>query len=435
MILKGNQRGGAKDLALHLMKDENDHVEMHEIRGFVSRDLMGALNEAYTVSRGTKCRQFLYSLSLNPPQDQRVDISTFESAIDRAEKRLGLSGQPRAVVFHEKEGRRHAHVVWSRIDVAAMKAVQMSFDHDRLKSLSRELFLEQGWKMPAGLVASDARDPRNFTLAEWQQARRIDRDPRAIKTEFQDAWAVSDSKAAFVYALEDRGYRLAQGDRRGFVAVDVRGEVYSIPRMVGITTKQARDRLGDEHALPSVAQTKRQIAADMAGKMGEFSGELDDQQRRLEEDFQRRRRDLVSRQRLARQALRDRLERRAVAEALARRSRFRKGLGGLWDRLRGHHAKIKEQNEAAWLRDRAERDALVSAQIRDRRTLSIFRLNVRRDHARDRREMEHDVRTFNDMARTALEDDRGRDPPKSRTPTADRPRRRRSRTRGPEPGM
>ena len=33
MILNGNQRGGAKDLAIHLMKEENDHVELYELRG------------------------------------------------------------------------------------------------------------------------------------------------------------------------------------------------------------------------------------------------------------------------------------------------------------------------------------------------------------------------------------------------------------------
>ncbi len=47
MILHGNVRGGAKDLALHLMKDENDHVELHDLRGFACGDLMGALNEAH----------------------------------------------------------------------------------------------------------------------------------------------------------------------------------------------------------------------------------------------------------------------------------------------------------------------------------------------------------------------------------------------------
>ena len=40
MILVGSQRGGAGDLARHLMNDrDNDHVELLEVRGFASRDL------------------------------------------------------------------------------------------------------------------------------------------------------------------------------------------------------------------------------------------------------------------------------------------------------------------------------------------------------------------------------------------------------------
>jgi len=45
MILHGNQRGGSKNLALHLLKEENDHVDVHELRGFISDDLVSALNE------------------------------------------------------------------------------------------------------------------------------------------------------------------------------------------------------------------------------------------------------------------------------------------------------------------------------------------------------------------------------------------------------
>jgi len=43
---------------------------------------------------------------------ERVSIDTFEAAIEQAEHKLGLDSQPRAVVFHEKEGRHHAKVVW-----------------------------------------------------------------------------------------------------------------------------------------------------------------------------------------------------------------------------------------------------------------------------------------------------------------------------------
>ncbi|MEL6323957.1 MAG: relaxase, partial [Pseudomonadota bacterium] len=43
MILKGSQRGGGQDLAIHLMRlDDNEHIDIHELRGFVAEDLKGA---------------------------------------------------------------------------------------------------------------------------------------------------------------------------------------------------------------------------------------------------------------------------------------------------------------------------------------------------------------------------------------------------------
>lgn len=73
MILKASQRGGGKQLALHLLKtEENEHVEVHDIRGFVSNDLLGSLTEAHAISKATKCKQFLFSVSLNPPPQEKV---------------------------------------------------------------------------------------------------------------------------------------------------------------------------------------------------------------------------------------------------------------------------------------------------------------------------------------------------------------------------
>jgi len=210
MILKGSQRSGGTQLAIHLLKtDENEHVEIHEVSGFMSDTPMEAFNEAYAISRGTKCRQFLFSLSLSPPEKESVPVEVFEKAIADIETKIGLTGQPRVIVFHEKEGRRHAHCVWSRIDVEKMKAINLPHFKLKLRDVSRELYLEHGWQMPRGLVNSEERNPLNFTQAEWQQAKRIKQDPRAIKEAFQDCWAISDSKTAFANALEYRGYYLA----------------------------------------------------------------------------------------------------------------------------------------------------------------------------------------------------------------------------------
>lgn len=91
MILKGSQRGGAKQLAAHLLKTiENEHVEVHEIHGFMSENLSGVLREAYAMAQGTRCRQFLFSLSLNSPPGEIVPVRDFEKAIDAIDRKLGL---------------------------------------------------------------------------------------------------------------------------------------------------------------------------------------------------------------------------------------------------------------------------------------------------------------------------------------------------------
>lgn len=173
MILKGKERGNGKQLATYLLTvADNEHVELHHLRGFSSNTLKSALQEIDAISRGTRARNTMFSLSLNPPPQERVSVREFEKAISDVEKALGLEGQPRAVVFHEKDGRRHAHVVWSRINSKEMKAVNLAHFKLKLKDVSRELLLEHGWKLPKGLMNSKERDPATYSRMEWEQAQR-----------------------------------------------------------------------------------------------------------------------------------------------------------------------------------------------------------------------------------------------------------------------
>ena len=65
-------------MALHLENaDTNEHVEVYEVSGFVSDNVLGALNEAYAISKVTKCKQFMYSASFNPPMDADVGPDIF----------------------------------------------------------------------------------------------------------------------------------------------------------------------------------------------------------------------------------------------------------------------------------------------------------------------------------------------------------------------
>lgn len=350
MILKGNQRAGGMQLANHLLNMiDNDHVTVHEVSGFVSDDLAGAFKEAYAISRGTRCKQFLFSLSLSPPETENVPVAAFEKAIAVIEERLGLSGQPRALVFHEKYGRRHAHAVWSRIDVSSMTAINLPHYKLKLRDVSRQLFIEHGWSMPVGLMDSDEGNPLNFSREVWQQARRIGRDPKRIKTIFQDCWATSDGLAAFRNALESRGYYLANG-RRGFVAVDWQGEVFAVSKWTGLKAKVVRAKLGDPSSLPGVED----VSARVAGLQDKLAI-------------------LAKRQRQERSELRNRQASRQQQEMLARADRFRKGLLGLWDWMTGKRAALRAQNEQELAqcaaRDAREQHDLVQRQLAERREL------------------------------------------------------------------
>jgi len=410
MLFVGNQRGGAKNLAAHLLSPDNEHVEVHEVRGFASESVSGAFNEAYALSRGTRCKQFLFSLSVNPPAKENISIRDFEAAIDRAEERLGLGGQPRAIIFHEKNGRRHAHAVWSRIDTNEMKAVQLSFTHKKLQQVSKELFIEHGWQMPHGMVDRDQRDPKNFTLDEWQQAQRQGKDPRAIKTALQDSWTTSDSKGAFTHALQEHGFSLARGDRRGFVAIDRHGEIYAIgKKWLGIPTKAIKERLGNPKDLPDVETAKEQIARDMQRSVDRWHKELLQRKERLDALFQKRKTDLIEKQRLERKDVIEKLETRRIKEARERQMRFQKGVKGLWDRLRGEHKRIQVMNEKeayhAHLRDRAVKDRLIFAQLEQRRKLDAVHKREQERLSGQSQSLERDASHYQGMQKQASKQD------------------------------
>lgn len=434
MILKAKERGGGKQLGLYLLKiDTNEHVHVHELRGFVSDDLPSALHEIDAISRGTRAKKPLFSMSFNPPPQENVPTEKFESAIDAVEKKLGLEGQPRAIVFHEVDGRRHAHAVWSRIDAENMKAINLPFFKLKLRDVSRDLYIENGWKMPRGLVNSKERDPANYSLAEWQQAKRAGHDPKQLKGMFQELWASSDSGKAFAAALKSRGYALARGDRRGHVAVDYKGEVYAIARYTGQKTKDVRSRLGDGKELPSVGEAKAEHASRMTDMLRRHLKDAEERRRREAASLLQRRKELVQRQREERARLEKHHTDRQRHEAQERAQRFAKGFRGLWHRVTGKHARTRKQNEAEALqaatRDRAERERLIQRQIHERRPLHQQVKRMRSAHAEQIKELHRDIASFPQT---------GKEPPKMKEQFREaqretgQPRRERTRAREPD---
>lgn len=404
MILKGSQRGSGRNLAVHLLRtDENEHVRIHQMRGFASDDLHEAFKEAEAISRGTKCRQYLFSLSLSPPESESVAPELFEHAIDRIEKRLGLEGQPRAIVFHEKEGRRHAHCVWSRIDAQTMTARQLSFFKSKLMGVSRDLYLENGWKMPRGLENAGERNPTNFTLAEWQQAKRQGVDPRWLKQAVQDCWNRSDDRKAFTHSLEERGFFLAKGDRRGHVVLDHHGDIWSLPRLLDVKTKDVRARLGDGADLPSVEATQKIIGERMTPAMRRHVQEAKDRFYERSMILGNYKAEMTQLHRAAREKLDQQHEAEWQEGTRLRAARLPRGLKGLWHRLTGKYQQVRAQNEAEARATRErqanERQKLIDKQREQRAVLQARFKELRQQQARQLLDLRKDIGRFLKLAR------------------------------------
>ena len=374
MILKGSQRSGATQLGAHLLKtEENEHVEIHEVSGFVSETVPGAMKEAYALSRGTKCQQHLFSVSLNPPAGEVVEIEAFENALRMIEDKTGLSGQPRIVVFHEKEGRRHCHAVWSRIDAETMTAKPLSFFKTKLNEIAKQLYLDHGWALPKGFADKQQRDSRNFTLEEWQQAKRVGLDAKQLKASVQESWAMSDNAVSLGKALEERGLFLARGDRRGHVVVTIDGDVFAVSRLLDKKTKEVTARLGDPAHHASVRDTVSRLGDELGARVKSHITEAKRIAAKAMQPLIERRDAMKAQHQSERQKLRDGISARAQAEQRDRAARVRKGFAGAWDFLTGRYSTIKKENEAEFVasirRDRGQTDSLIRDQMRERTEL------------------------------------------------------------------
>ncbi|MCU7846936.1 MAG: relaxase/mobilization nuclease domain-containing protein [Candidatus Thiodiazotropha sp. (ex Lucinoma kastoroae)] len=355
MIIKASQRSGARNLANHLMNaHENDHVTLHEVRGLAGQSLHAALLEIDGVSQGTRCQQPMMSVSFNPPEGEDVTFDQFETAFDSLEQKLGLTDQPRAVVFHEKHGRRHAHVVWSRIDIDSMKAINMSHFKNKCTDVSREQFLAHGWDMPKGLIDKRERDPFKLTNVEWQQLKRQCIDPKEIKVLCQDAWKHSDNLKSFKHALEERELFLAQGDRRGFVVLDNSSKVYSLSRFGGIKTKELKNRLGSPNLLPTVTVTQDKIRLSFNSEIRGRIALLKKRHKEELQPLQDKKAELVRVQRAERRELAD--QQRVKRHILEKegRDKFRRGVMGFFDKVTGREKRIRliNQKETAKLKQK-----------------------------------------------------------------------------------
>ena len=273
MIPFASQRGYGQDLATHLQKEvDNEYVEVADIRGAAADDLHGAFAEWEAQAHAlTNCRNYLYSLSINPDQATYGPLSRaqYDDYIGRVEQTLALAEQPRAVVFHIKNEREHCHVVWSRIDVEQEKAVHLAYDRDKLMMVTRQFARDHSLRLPAGYERKDGLDQRKsrqLSLYEKHQEDTVGLTKEQRMAQVTEAWQRSDSPLAFVQALGDCGYILATG-KRPYLLVDLYGHVNALPKLIDdrlVRTKDVRARLEQDfppESLPPVDEAREMAEA------------------------------------------------------------------------------------------------------------------------------------------------------------------------------
>lgn len=241
MIPFASQRGGGQDLATHLMNAyDNEVAELAHLRGAIASDLHGAFKEWQVQAEDlTRCEKYLYSLSINPdPRQGPLTRDQYMDYIARTEESLGLTNQPRAIVFHEKYGREHCHVVWSRIDAVHAKAVHLAFDHEKLMRVTRAFARDHGLRLPPGYEKS--REKGQETLYDREKKRQTGLSQEDHMRAVTQAWQQSDSSRAFVQALSANGYLLATG-KRPYVLVDIYGGTHALARLIDDKTVRTAD--------------------------------------------------------------------------------------------------------------------------------------------------------------------------------------------------
>jgi hypothetical protein len=266
MIGKGNtHNNGAKLAAYMTMSKEGERAELWQLRGFEATNIKDAFRDVQIMSKATKCEKPFFHLQLRNREGETLTREQWEYAADRIEGMLGLSGQPRAIVFHtyEHNNDEHMHVAWSRIDEDRLTAKPLPFFKDRLKTICREL--EQHFALEP--VPNHRKDEIKYApnRSEQEQARRLGFDVHEIRATIRACFDQSDCGLSFRAALEHEGFGLAKGERRDYVVVDHVGGIHVLgKRNLDMTAAKIRDRLSDipRDELQTVDEVRESILND-----------------------------------------------------------------------------------------------------------------------------------------------------------------------------
>lgn len=235
MVIKGDTRGNGRQLAEYLTTmAENEDIRILDVDGrgaMNEKALFRTLTSMSLTSDLTKSQKGLYHAEICPAYEDLpyMDDEKWIKAADMLGEALGLSGQRRVIVMHQKKDRLHAHVVFERYNHDTGKIIRNSFT--RLKQNAVRLQMEELFKLKK--------------TPERNQNRPVMREV------LNGLWKKTNSAVEFINAANGKGYTVATGTHRPYIVVDRHGRSFNLVReLAGVNTKEVRERF-KEQKLPT----------------------------------------------------------------------------------------------------------------------------------------------------------------------------------------
>lgn len=268
-MIAGATRGtGGDALSRHLLKQKDgQQVIVMPARGLAADDLKGQIRELVASAAHGRTDRPVHHVHIDPPTDAPNPNSVIATFMRHYEREFGLENAQRAGVYHVKNGRRHAHVVWSLVRDDG-SVVSLAHDHARREKVSRITEHEHGLAFvkgkhnrsaakalraegredvaaameAAGLLAG-RRPVAHSTPRQRAQAERTAVPIDEIRNQAYAAWQASDDAKSFAVMLHAFGSAVATGER-GLVLVDSSAGTHSLNRVLAAAARAAgEDRI------------------------------------------------------------------------------------------------------------------------------------------------------------------------------------------------
>jgi hypothetical protein len=286
-MISGATRGrGGSALGGHLAKGE---ARPGESRGLISESIKDQVAELTKLASRAENKRPLYHCFARPPEGAEWRAEDFKNFWEKFEAEFGLGKQPFTEAIHDDDG--HRHRVYSLVKPSGA-CIRMDNDFARREKLARVVEFERGERLTPGahnravveflrheapevaeaMIASGLPDgPKpvaGITPTERHQQERTAITKADVAKATAVAWKSSDNPQAFMAALQDAGFVLAQGEKCP-VVVDHSGNTHSLTRMLAMHARshgEPAPRAADIQArlagveLPSLEQAREQLA-------------------------------------------------------------------------------------------------------------------------------------------------------------------------------